>query len=151
MEQEFYNQSRLSTGESAAYLKVRTVMTSLKGHTYAREGDELQGQVKFYRGGLPILSLDTDEEAVLRGTFPDVGKTVRVMVESADNPYERMGRRTRNINVVEIPESKETQTVWRAPDAQANAPKATRVLRADGSSVPVEYKRRRAIVRSTAA
>lgn len=126
-------------------------MTSLKGHTYAREGDELQGQVKFYRGGLPILSLDTDEEAVLRGSYPEVGKTIRVIVETADDPYERMGRRSRNISVVEIPERKETEQVWRASDSQANGPRATSVLRADGSSVPVEYKRRRVPVRSTAA
>lgn len=126
-------------------------MTSLKGHTYAKEGDELQGQVKFYRGGRAILSLDTDEEAMLVGTYPDVGSTVRVMVESADNPYEHMRRGTRNITVVEIAERTESQTVWRAPDSSTNSPKATRVLRADGSSVPVEYKRRRVLGRSSTA
>lgn len=151
MEQEFYNQSRLSTGESATYLKVRSPMTSLKGHTYAKEGDELQGQVKFYRGGRAILSLDTDEEAMLVGTYPDIGSTVRVIVESADNPYEHMKRISRNITVVELPELRKTESVWRAPDSTANGPKATRVLRSDGSSVPVEYKRRRTLNRSTAA
>ncbi len=126
-------------------------MTSLKGHTYAKEGDELQGQVKFYRGGRAILSLDTDEEAMLSGSYPDIGSTVRVLVESADNPYERMGRRSRNIVVVAIQENSKAESVWRAPDSTANGPKATRVLRSDGSSVPVEYKRRRTLNRSTAA
>ena len=126
-------------------------MSSLKGHTYAREGDELNGQVKFYRGGHPILSLDTDEEALLTGSYPEVGSTLRVIVESADNPYEHMSRRTRNIVVVAIPERSETESVWRAPDSQANGPRTTRVLRADGSAVPVEYKRRRVPVRTTAA
>lgn len=126
-------------------------MTSLKGHTYAREGDELNGQVKFYRGGRPIVSLDTDEEALLRDIYPDVGTTLRVIVETADNPYEHMGRRTRNIVVVAIEERKETESVWRAPDVQANGPRATTVRRADGSCVPVEYKRRRVLARTTGA
>lgn len=124
---------------------------SIKGHTYAREGDELNGQVKFYRGGHPILSLDTDEEALLTGSFPEVGSTLRVIVESADNPYEHMSRRTRNIVVVAIPEKSETESVWRAPDSSTTGPRATSVLRSDGSSVPVEYKRRRVPARSTAA
>lgn len=124
---------------------------SIKGHTYAREGDELRGQVEFYRGGLPILSLDTAEQAVLKGSFPEVGKTIRVKVQTADNPYERMGRRSRYIVVVEIEEPKPTEQVWRASDSQATGPRSTIVHRADGSSVPVEYKRRRVPARSTAA
>ncbi len=126
-------------------------MTSLKGHTYAREGDTLNGQVKFYRGGHPILSLDTDEEALLMGSYPEVGSTLRVIVETADDPYEHMSRRSRNIVVVAVQENTKAESVWRAPDSSTNGPKATRVLRSDGSSVPVEYKRRRTLGRSSTA
>ena len=126
-------------------------MTSLKGHTYAREGDKLNGQVKFYRGGHPILSLDTDEEALLTGSYPEVGSTLRVIVESADDPYGHMSRRSRNIVVVATPEHTKAESVWRAPETQSIGSKTTRVLRSDGFSVPVEYKRRRTPIRSTAA
>lgn len=126
-------------------------MTNLKGHTYAREGDTLNGQVKFYRGGHPILSLDTDEEALLTGSYPEVGSTLRVIVETADDPYEHMSRRSRNIVVVAVQENTKAESVWRAPDSSTDGAKTTRVLRANGSSVPVEYKRRRVLNRSTAA
>lgn len=112
------------------------------GGVFAKVGDEMKAEVAGYRGGHPFVILDTGEDALLSGSYPEVGATLHVIVETASNAYEQF-KRSRNIVVVEIQESVSTPQVWRAPETPAVPKFAAQVRAADGRIVQVERKRRR--------